>query len=356
MKQTCILILGMHRSGTSALSGTLNLLDVYLGSDLMKPHKEVNSKGFYENTLLYKVNKKLLKQIGSSWDDAFYSESKLNSEVDTTELEKVLKQEFQYSQLFAIKDPRLAYLFPLYTKALTNLGIEIKVVIPFRNPLEVADSLRTRNQFSQEKGLLLWAYHFLLSEEQSRDYPRVFTRFDELLQTPQNVIKLMDKRFDLDLASKFVAKEEQVLDFLTPGLKHHNIALDNLSEKMPKIIQDIVGLVPMLNEKDLTIQFDELRTQLFDYQALFYNADITTSLQELEQAKQGLQAKDNELEQAKQGLQAKDNELEQAKQRLQAKDNDLEQIKHELISMYLSKSWKMTRPLRQSKRIFRLKK
>ena len=46
MKQTCILILGMHRSGTSAIAGTLNNLDVYLGSNLMDPGKE-NPKGFF---------------------------------------------------------------------------------------------------------------------------------------------------------------------------------------------------------------------------------------------------------------------------------------------------------------------
>jgi hypothetical protein len=90
MKQTCILILGMHRSGTSALSGTLNLLDVYLGSELMKP-MEQNLKGFYENTRLYKVNEKLLKQINSRWDDVFYNESKLNMVEDITEHEEVLK-------------------------------------------------------------------------------------------------------------------------------------------------------------------------------------------------------------------------------------------------------------------------
>ncbi|MGB1187822.1 MAG: hypothetical protein ACPG3Y_06905, partial [Cycloclasticus pugetii] len=329
MKQTCILILGMHRSGTSALSGTLNLLDVYLGTELMKP-MEQNAKGFYENTHLYKVNEKLLKQMNSRWDDDFYTESKLNAVEDTTELEEILKQEFQYSQLFAIKDPRLTYLFPIYTKALTNMGVDIKVIIPFRNPLEVADSLKTRNQFSQEKGLLLWAYHFLLSEKLSRGMPRAFTHFDELVQSPQTVIKQIDQKLKLDLNSKYGTKKDQIADFLTPGLKHHNIALDNLSEKVPKPIRDIVSLVPNLNETELDAKFDELRQQLFDNQSLFYNGDILKSMQELEQAKQGLQAKDQELEQVKQGLQAKDQELEQTKQGLQAKDKELEQAKQGL--------------------------
>ena len=55
MKQTCILILGMHRSGTSALTGVLSLLDVYLGSELM-PASEDNKKGYFENKNLYRIN------------------------------------------------------------------------------------------------------------------------------------------------------------------------------------------------------------------------------------------------------------------------------------------------------------
>ena len=66
MKQTCILILGMHRSGTSALSGTLSILDVYLGSKLI-PALEQNAKGFFENTQLNTLNNNL-QQISDCWE------------------------------------------------------------------------------------------------------------------------------------------------------------------------------------------------------------------------------------------------------------------------------------------------
>ena len=388
MKQTCILILGMHRSGTSALSGVLNILDVYLGSELMKP-LEQNPKGFYENMLLYKVNEKILKEIGSGWDDVFYNEKKLCAIESVSELEHILREEFQYSQLFAIKDPRLAYLFPLYVQALSNLGVEIKVVIPFRNPLEVAASLKARNNFSQGKSFLLWAYHFLLSEKISRGFPRVFTRFDELVQSPKKVIELIDQKLELGISLKFESKQDQLEDFLAPDLKHHNISLGNLSENVPEIIRKIVDQAPCLNEVSLTEKFDYLRNQLFGNQSLFYNENIRSAIdelahakqglqakdqelaqakqglkakdQELAQAKQGLQAKDQELAQAKQGLQAKDQELAQAKQGLQAKDQELAQaklglqaqntevnnLKNELTAVYMSNSWKVTRPLRK---------
>lgn len=344
MKQTCILILGMHRSGTSALSGALNILDVYLGSDLMQP-LEQNPKGFYENALLYLVNEKLLERMGSSWDDAFFTEAKLNAIKECDELERVLRQEFQYSQLFAIKDPRLAFLFPFYAQVLTKMGVEIKVVIPFRNPLEVADSLSTRNHFSQEKGLLLWAYHFLLAEKVSRGYQRVFTQFDQLIASPREVLELIDQRLGLNIAAGFESKEKQLQEFLTPDLKHHNISMGNVSENLPDVVRSIIRQAPDLNDADLTESLDSLRRQLFANQALFYNADVLRALDEGRQAKhdldvkqqllgqawQEIQAKEQILEQARQGLKVKDRLLEDARQELQLKEQMLEQSRQGLI-------------------------
>ena len=180
MKQTCILILGMHRSGTSALTGVLSMLDVYLGSELM-PENEGNEKGYFENDTLYRINKKLLNQMDSSWDDVFFDEEKISNVKSIGELKNKIKKEFEYSNIFAIKDPRIVFLFPVYKRVLEELNINIKIIIPFRNPMEVASSLNKRNNFSCEKGMLLWAYHFLLVEKFSREFERVFIGFNELV-------------------------------------------------------------------------------------------------------------------------------------------------------------------------------
>lgn len=346
MKQTCILILGMHRSGTSALSGTLSLLDVYLGTDLIKP-QEQNAKGFFENTNLNKLNEKILAEADSSWDDVFFTESKLDAIENTVELESLLKKEFNDSNLFAIKDPRLAYLFPLYAQALTNMNVDIKVIIPFRNPLEVARSLKNRDEFSQRKGLLLWAYNFLLSEKLSRNFPRVFIYFDELVQSPQAVIMQIDKKLKLNLAFKYNDRKKEVNEFLTPNLKHHNITLNRLSEDVPKLIHDIVSLMPNINETEQTAKFDSLHQQLFGNQQLFYNDDFLKDMQDLEQAKKELQSKNEELEKIKEELQTKEELLDQMASTLQVKELELEQTKNELIEVYISNSWKVTRPLRK---------
>ena len=65
--KTCVFVLGMHRSGTSALSGTLNKLGFYLGKELIKEYPD-NIKGFFENKDIVEFNKnKLLPFYNSSW-------------------------------------------------------------------------------------------------------------------------------------------------------------------------------------------------------------------------------------------------------------------------------------------------
>ncbi|MBE9481821.1 MAG: sulfotransferase family protein, partial [Bacteroidetes bacterium] len=66
--QKCIFILGMHRSGTSAITGVLKILGVNLGSSLMPPLED-NPKGYFENLNVFKVNEEILGSINSSWDN-----------------------------------------------------------------------------------------------------------------------------------------------------------------------------------------------------------------------------------------------------------------------------------------------
>ena len=294
MKQTCILILGMHRSGTSALTGVLNLLDVYLGSDLMEGNS-ANQKGYFENNHFYQVNEKLLSMIDSSWDDVFFNDEKIKSIEKFDDLKSVIQKEFEFANIFAIKDPRLIYLFPIYKKVLESLQIDIKIILPYRNPVEVANSLNRRDSMSKEKGLLLWAYHFLLAEKHSRGYDRVFISFDELIQNTDSAIEKISQSLNLKLVSKYKKCKKKIEAFLEPGLKHHNISIDNLSEKIPNIIKNILALRENLNDESMEQKFDTLREELFSNQKLFYNHDIIGLLNQNKNLQTTLKTKEQEL-------------------------------------------------------------
>ena len=415
MKQTCILVLGMHRSGTSALTGVLSLLDIYLGSELMVKNF-ANVKGYFENNFLYEVNEKLLDQVNSAWDDVFFCEEKILNIPCHDELKKVIKKEFEYSNLFAIKDPRIVFLFPVYKRALVELGVDIKVVIPFRNPMEVAASLHKRNGFSYEKGMLLWIYHILLAEKYSREYERVFIGFNELISDTNSVISLMSEKLHMDFITKYDNNKKCINEYLEPCLKHHSFPIGSLPDNTSEIVKEILRLREEFNDDAVMAKFDALREEFFSYQRLFYNQEIFGSFselvsaklnlmeverqlqqkteelelskQQLSEAKQGIKQRSEKFDQSRrqlseveQGLQQRTEELELSRQQLNEleqmlkqsveelhisnlmlteskhvisqRDQEVNNYKDELVAIYTGRSWKITRPLRWLKRVLK---
>jgi len=140
----CILVLGMHRSGTSALAGSLHLMGLDFGKSIVSPSFD-NPKGFFENEKIQALNDKIFDAVGISWDSpGFLPENWLkNSSIKKLEKEavKLLNVEFPKSETFVIKDPRICHLYPFWEKVLTNQKIDTLGLIILRSPLEIAQSL-----------------------------------------------------------------------------------------------------------------------------------------------------------------------------------------------------------------------
>ncbi len=332
MKQTCILILGMHRSGTSALTGTLAKLGIYIGDDLMASN-EYNPKGYFENNILYEINEKLLAECSSNWDDVFYKPNKLELLLDSPilqELKTAIVDQFASSELFAIKDPRLAYLFPLYEQILESLEIDIRIIIPYRNPIEVAQSLKKRDGMSIERSMLLWAYHLFLSEKTSRNYKRCFLAFDELMSNHNEVILKIDKALQLDLHSIYKAREPEINSFLESGLKHHNSNMDDLAEETPKVIKELLTLRKEFGTEQCSKKLDILYSDFLKNHQLFFHKEITALAQELNNSRHILSSTKQELQNTQEALYVKEQEFDQNQKALHIAQQKFQESKEAL--------------------------
>ena len=67
-RRAAVVVLGMHRSGTSALTRVLNRLGVDIGNRLLPPFAG-NESGFWEHRDIIETHESLLAELGSSWDD-----------------------------------------------------------------------------------------------------------------------------------------------------------------------------------------------------------------------------------------------------------------------------------------------
>ena len=140
--QRAILVLGMHRSGTSAVTGALRLCGVELGSELMQPGPD-NPKGFWEHAGVVAIHDRLLAALGRSWNDPrplpphwLQTEA---AAAAAAALEALLREEFSGSVLWAVKDPRMCRLLPLWWPVLERMGVQAAALFVLRHPREVAD-------------------------------------------------------------------------------------------------------------------------------------------------------------------------------------------------------------------------
>lgn len=266
-QRRALLVLGMHRSGTSALTRLVNLLGVELGDKLLPAHAD-NEKGYWEHEEIFQVDEYILNRLGSRWDDVtllpehWPDSPRIRDGRDR--LLQILRRDFGDTALWGLKDPRLCRLLPLWKGILRELETEPFFVIALRHPHEVAASLEKRNGFSQTKSLVLWLDHLLQAEEHSRGCPRLFVSYDQLLgdwRACAEKLAPLTRRPVSSLAPEVISQIER---FLSPALRHHvatpgaasrETLVADLAEKVYAIFSGAAG-----GDEARLEELDELRT------------------------------------------------------------------------------------------------
>jgi len=181
---TAIIVLGMHRSGTSALAGTLHHLGVELGQRLMGASPD-NPRGYWEHRDVVAVNHRLMAELGRPWDDIRplpsgweRSEAALRAR---RELGAILLRDFAGTGCWGLKDPRLCRLLPLWIPLLAQLKVKPRFALALRHPLDVAASLAARDTLDTAHATLLWLRHVLDAEQSTRGRLRTLVHYEDLV-------------------------------------------------------------------------------------------------------------------------------------------------------------------------------
>lgn len=177
-----ILVLGMHRAGTSLLGQSLGAVGCSPPRTLIGPSAN-NEGGYWESRLIQSFNDDLLSKAGTSWDDwqpvTAPGTGAQGTKDQLAAARGLIEQEFGDAPLFVLKEPRICRLVPFWLQAME--GIDIRVILALRNPLEVAASLARRNAIEPGLAHLMWLSHMLEAEAATRGLPRVVTRYEALL-------------------------------------------------------------------------------------------------------------------------------------------------------------------------------
>src|ERR1700733_3854354 len=180
----CFLVLGMHRSGTSALTRVLNLLGTELPKHLLAANLN-NEAGYGEPERLVAVHDAMLAEAGSHWDDwRAFDPGTLGVERLAhykAEIARLIEEEYGDAPMFVIKDPRICRFAGLYEEVLRALDITPFYLLQLRNPFAVIKSLESRDGMTSSFAGLVWLRNSLDAEEATRGKPRVFLSYERLI-------------------------------------------------------------------------------------------------------------------------------------------------------------------------------
>jgi len=256
--QQVLLIVGMHRSGTSAFAGAVARLGLPLGEHILPGQARDNPKGFFEHADVVAAHDALLASAGRTWDDPtlwIARRPQLPGEATcSVQLRSILDREAGRGRPWTVKDPRLCRLLPVWTGLLAEAGREPRVVLVHRQPAAVAASLFRRDGFSLEKASLLWLDHVLGAERWSRDLQRAVVGYDELLRRPVETLERVGDALGVDWPRSPSARRGDIEDFLSrppgagpssvPPLEGAAITAAVLAEEIWSELEDVHPALP----------------------------------------------------------------------------------------------------------------
>lgn len=195
-----ILIVGMHRSGTSLLGSLLTSIGVSLPGDLIEANN-FNPSGYYERHDITSLQEELLIDLGRWWpsNDGLLSLPCGWMDFPRTQraafyLRSLLAKEHScHNAPWAIKDPRTSLLLPLWRQVCEELGIPLKILVAIREPSEVASSLVSRDHvttgMSKSRAFRLWVRHHSQVLFDSRDLPLHIIDYGTWFSNPSHQLK-----------------------------------------------------------------------------------------------------------------------------------------------------------------------
>jgi len=233
-QRLALLVLGMHRSGTSAFAGLLGLCGASMPQNLI-PANPRNPKGFFESEPLYLLHDELFAAANTSWQDLSPFPSRFMQSREAaaweTRVRETVVSEFGDSPFFALKDPRLCRLVPLWQRVLASMSVEPRYLLVVRDPLEIARSLHDSAGVPEASGLLLWLEYFLACERDTRGHPRSFVSYDDLLANWRAVLSRVEQDLAVGFPRHSRRSDAEIDAFLSRAHRHHVTHADEIFQR-----------------------------------------------------------------------------------------------------------------------------
>jgi hypothetical protein len=239
--QRAVVVLGVGRSGTSAITRGLGALGVDLGNRLRSATLLKNPTGFYEDTDLLRINKRLKRILDVRGESVrlLPPEWWRQPEVEALHAEAVatVKRRFGDSPLWGYKYARTLRFMPFWVSVFTAAAVDARYLMAIRNPLSVARSRARLDPWrgTQEQSDLEWLVNVVPYFRAVRERPFVVVDFDLFMADPAAQLERIARGLDLPTGPDVQAAIRAFgSEFLDPSLRHSRHGADDL-DRDPRV-------------------------------------------------------------------------------------------------------------------------
>jgi hypothetical protein len=284
-----VVVLGMHRSGTSSAAGTLVRLGAAAPQHLIAPNAD-NERGYWESRVIVELNDAILAAAGTDWKD--WRKFDLNK-IDALQADalrararQALAEEFGDVGFAVVKDPRMCRLMPFWGPVFAEAKWSVRALLPIRPPLEVSQSLHCRDGIGPAYGCLLWLRHVLDAEAETRGMARAFLDWPHFLGNGRNALAQASEQLGVIWPYWCESALADIDQFVSTDLRRQRTseadmqthpAVDDLVRRayaaMIELVQDSADSAVLRKLDDLRAGF-EIASTLFDLPMREVNPEV----------------------------------------------------------------------------------
>ena len=268
-KPTIFIVVGMHRTGSSALARGLLPLGIGLGDNLLRPSESENPRGYWEDVDLIRLSDKVLAALGRQWESVTpilardFPAAKLSGLVD--EAAHLISEKMEGSRNWGFKNPRTGPLIPFWRLVFQTLDIDVKYLVTVRNPINVARSLAVRDHFSPGYSYALWTSYYLDTLRNLKGENSAFIAYENLMTQAEHELRrvadILDITWNDDVASSV---QDYAQNFISDDFTHHRHSISDLkadSSSFPQTLE-LYDALNLLCEKTETTRASGLNTTI----------------------------------------------------------------------------------------------
>ena len=323
----CLVITGMHRSGTSLTTSLLQNAGVDIGDRLMGA-TEWNPKGFFEDWDFVELHQAILSSQGIA-SEGWSKEKSVEVQGQYLATAQNLIVARKNKSIWGWKDPRTTLFLNFWLKLIP----EAKFIFIFRSPWEVIDSLFRRGDIIFDTNPNFAVEQWSIYNQAILDFYQCYSEqclllnIDSIINNSDVVINLINQKFQLELSSPKSLYEPSL--FRVDSNIYYRQAL--ITKLFPNVV-DLYSKLQQHADTAISATLENPPIQL-SYESWF--------LQDWHDIKQALKAK-NKAETDKQQLETQlQKKLQETQDKLNQSQQEINQLKTLLAAMKSSKFWKL---------------